>query len=254
MKLYKDRDQDQSQDPDRNQNQDNKNIIIVCKDDRDWIKPETDEFNNGFNACDINMITSKKMPKFKNIVVVLDNMGDKLNKDIAYYITEGRHHNIQLIVMCHKPARIIKTARMSCDTIYLTTYEDLFKNFNEIYKCEHKFYEIINDLKSNYYNCIDGMSDEPRYGMIKYNKREKIFIIIDRKRTMIYDWIVGFLDLKALSLKIKLEIDEMYKLIAYMKPLMINATVRNTINTDNYQLHFNKLLSSKAIEKFRMMF
>ena len=44
-----------------------------------------------------------------------------------------------MIVMCHKPAQIINTARMSCDTIYLTIYNgpDLFKNFNEIYKCEH---------------------------------------------------------------------------------------------------------------------
>ena len=38
------------------------------------------------------------------------------------------HYNIQMIVMCHKPAQIIKTERMSCDTIYLTTYNgpDLF--------------------------------------------------------------------------------------------------------------------------------
>ena len=34
-----------------------------------------------------------------------------------------------MIVMCHKSAQIINTARMSCDTIYLTTYNgpDLFK-------------------------------------------------------------------------------------------------------------------------------
>ena len=43
---------------DQNQNQQQaKNIIIVCKDDRDWIDPETGEFYIGFNACDINMIT-----------------------------------------------------------------------------------------------------------------------------------------------------------------------------------------------------
>ena len=32
--------------------------------------------------------------------------------------------------MCHKPAQIINTARMSCDTTYLTTYNgaDLFKD------------------------------------------------------------------------------------------------------------------------------
>ena len=81
------------------------------------------------------------MSKFKDSVIVLNDMGDKLNKDIAYYFTEGRHYNIQMIVMCHKPAQIINTARMSCDTIYSTTYNgaDLFKNFNEIYKYEHNF-------------------------------------------------------------------------------------------------------------------
>ena len=67
-----------------------KNIIIVCKDDRDWIDPETGEFYIGFNTCDINMITSKKS-KFKDSVIVLDDMGDKLNQDIAYYFSEGRH-------------------------------------------------------------------------------------------------------------------------------------------------------------------
>ena len=46
-----------------------------------------------------------------------------------------------MIVMCHKPAQIINTARMICDTIYLTTFigPDLFKNFNEINKCEQGF-------------------------------------------------------------------------------------------------------------------
>ena len=70
----------------------------------------------------------KNKSNFKDSVIVLDDMGDKLNKDIAYYFTEGRHHNIQKIVMCHKPAQIINTARMSCDTFYLTTYNgaDLF--------------------------------------------------------------------------------------------------------------------------------
>ena len=67
--------------------------------------------------------------KKQNSVFVLDDMGDKLNKDIAYYFTEGRHYNIQGIVKCHKPAQIINTARMSCNTIYLTTYNgpDLIK-------------------------------------------------------------------------------------------------------------------------------
>ena len=154
-----------------------------------------------------------------------------------------------MIVMCHKPAQIIKTARMSCDTIYLTTYNgaDLFKNFNEIYKCEHNLNKIISELNSNYYNCTDGMSEELRYGIIKYNRKENTFIIIDKNRTMIYDSRVGFLDLKALSLKDKLESEDK-KLVAYMEPLMTNATDRNTINHDNYQFYFNKLLPLKGIE------
>ena len=46
-------------------------------------------------------------------------MGDRLNKDIAYYFTEGRHYYyFQMIIMCHKPAQKINTARMSCD-IYI---------------------------------------------------------------------------------------------------------------------------------------
>ena len=112
---------DQNQNRDQNQNQ-AKNIVIVCKDDRDWIDPESNKFYTGFNKCDINMITKNNMHRFQNCVIVLDDMGDRLNKDIAYYFTEGRHYNHQMIVMCHKPAQIINTAKMSCDTIYLTTY------------------------------------------------------------------------------------------------------------------------------------
>ena len=64
---------------------------------------------------------------------------------------------------------------------------------------------------------------------------------------MIYDSRVGFLDLKALSLKDDLERD-INKIIAYMKPLMINATDRNVINHDNYQFYFNKLLTLNNIK------
>ena len=107
-------------------------------------------------------------------------MVDRLNRDIGYYFTEGRHYNIQMIVMCHKPAQIIKTARMSCDTIYLTNYNgpDLFRNFNEIYKCEHDFNKIIIELNSNYYNYTDGMSDELRYGIIKYKKMKILLLLL----------------------------------------------------------------------------
>ena len=123
------------------------------------------------------MITAKIIPNFENSVIVLDDICNKLNKDIADYFAEGRHDDIQMIVMYHKTTQIINTARMSCDTIYTTTYNgaDLFKNFTEICKCDHKFYEIISDLNSSYYNCTDGMADELRYGINKYNKKEKNF-------------------------------------------------------------------------------
>ena len=57
LKLYLGQDRDQDQDQDQQQA---KNKIIVSKDFRDWIDPETSEFYIGFNKCDINMITSKK--------------------------------------------------------------------------------------------------------------------------------------------------------------------------------------------------
>ena len=47
------------------------------------------------------------------------------------------------------------------------------------------------------------MSDELSYGIIKYNRKENSFIIIDKNITMIYDSRIVFLDLKALSLKDK---------------------------------------------------
>ena len=54
-----------------------------------------------------------------------------------------------------------------------------------------------------------------------------------KNRTKIYDSRVGFLDLKALSVKDELDSKEIDKLLAYMKPLMINATDRNIVNVDN---------------------
>ena len=65
---------------------------------------------------------------------------------------------------------------------------------------------------------------------------------------MIYDSRVGFIDLKALSLKDELQREDINKLIAYMKPLMINATDRIVNNHDNYIFYFNKLLKSNNIK------
>ena len=63
LKLYSVQNQDlRSSFTDQNQNQDQnqaKNIVIVCKDDRDWTDPESNKFYTGFNKCDINMITKK---------------------------------------------------------------------------------------------------------------------------------------------------------------------------------------------------
>ena len=62
---------------------------------------------------------------------------------------------------------------------------------------EHDFGKIISELNSNHYNRTDGMSDELRYGIIKYKKKENTFIFNNSNRTMIYDSRVGFLDLSS---------------------------------------------------------
>ena len=58
-----------------------RSIIIVCKDERDWLNPETGKPYSDFNMCDINMITSKNIHIFQNSVIVFDDMGHKVNKD-----------------------------------------------------------------------------------------------------------------------------------------------------------------------------
>ena len=65
---------------------------------------------------------------------------------------------------------------------------------------------------------------------------------------MIYDSRVGFLDSKALSLKDELKRDEINKLIDYIKPLMNNATDRNSIKIKDYKFYFNKLLTSRGFK------
>ena len=107
-------------------------------------------------------------------------MGDKFNNDKVYYFTEGRDKNIQMIVMCHKPAQIEDMARMNCDTIYITTYNgaDLFTNFNTTYECKHDSHGIIQELNNSYYNCTNGTDDALCYGMIKYNKKKGIVLLL----------------------------------------------------------------------------
>ena len=131
------------------------------------------------------------MPQFKDSVIVIDAMGDNFNSQINYYFSEGRHHNIQMIVMCHKPAQINNLARTSCDTIYITTYNgaDLFDNFYSIFNPKHDYLEIVKDLNSNHYNITDGVACEHCCGIIKYNKKEDT-VIIDIKRTTIFRYLI----------------------------------------------------------------
>ena len=182
---------------------DQRSKIIVCEDERDWINTETGNPYDELNMCETSKITTQKILKFQNRVIVLDDMGNEFNSHIKYYLTEGRHKNFQIIAMCHKPAQINNMSRTNCDTTYITTYNgpDLFHNFNTTFKYNHKFHEKINELNNSYCNCTDGMADELRYGITKYNIKEDTFIIIDRNRTMIYDSRIGILDLEALSLK-----------------------------------------------------
>ena len=221
---------------------DRRSIIIICKDEKDWIDPVTGKPCAGI---DMGIITMKNILKFKNSVIVLDDMGDKFYEDIAYYFTEGRNINIQMIVLCHKPAHINNMAKMNSDTIYITTYNeaDVLQIFNTTYNCKHGFHDISQELNNKYYNCTDGTADALRYGMIKYDKKEETFIFIDKNRTMIYDSRVGLLDLKALSLKDGLESNEVNKILDYIKSPMNSATDRNTINKDNYIFYFTKPLT-----------
>ena len=89
------------------------------------------------------MITSKNIDLFDNCLIVIDDMGTRLKCDMAEFFAGGRHDDIQMIVMGHKPAQIVIKAKMSGDTIYKTTYSgaDLFKNFNDIYNCRHDFHD-----------------------------------------------------------------------------------------------------------------
>ena len=70
-------------------------------------------------------------------------------------------------------------------------------------------------MNSNFYNYTAGIAFEFRYDVIQYNMKEDTFIIIDRNKSMVYDQRVGFLDLKALSLKRELT-NELNEAIAYI--------------------------------------
>ena len=77
LKLYQDQEQEHKQDQDIKDlvEHDRRSIIIVCKDERDWIIPETGKTYSDFNICGINMITSKNVHVFHDSVIVLHDMG-----------------------------------------------------------------------------------------------------------------------------------------------------------------------------------
>ena len=58
---------------------DQRSIIIVCKDERDWIYTETGNPFDEFNMCELSTITAQNILKFQNSVIALDDMGDKFN-------------------------------------------------------------------------------------------------------------------------------------------------------------------------------
>ena len=62
---------------------------IVCKDDSEWINPETVEPYDGFNMCTVDLITSENIEYFENSVIVIDDRSNKLNKDIAEFLLVG---------------------------------------------------------------------------------------------------------------------------------------------------------------------
>ena len=83
-----DQDQDHEQ-VDKNiieQGQDEKSMIVVCKDERDWINPETGFHYVGFEMGDINMIAIKNIDKFKNSIIVLDDLGSEYSRHINNFL------------------------------------------------------------------------------------------------------------------------------------------------------------------------
>ena len=116
-------------------------------------------------------------------------MGYKSNKkDIPYYFSEGRHHGIEIIFMCHKSARRDNLATASANTIYITTYNggDLIDNFKNICICK-LFLKVIENLSCNHFICAHGIAERLRYCKIKFDKNDNSFIIIDRDRILLYD-------------------------------------------------------------------
>ena len=76
---------------------------------------------------------------------------------------------------------------------------------------------IIKELNRSFYNCTDKTAEALRYGLITYNVKGETFIIFDKNRKTINDSRIGFMDLRALSLKDELDNDEINTLIDYFK-------------------------------------
>ena len=81
-KQEQDNEQDYEQEQKQMVEHDQRSIIIVCKDERDLINPETGNPYDEFNMCDISKIRTQYILKLQNSVILLDDMGDKFNSHI----------------------------------------------------------------------------------------------------------------------------------------------------------------------------
>ena len=76
-------------------------ILVKCADKSDWEGYKTVNKRRGYE---------KNIEDSKDAILVLDDMDSKLNIQMNTFFTSGRHHNIQMIVICHKPAQMIRVA------------------------------------------------------------------------------------------------------------------------------------------------
>ena len=57
-----------------------KKMIVVCKDEKEWINPETGMPFDRFIMFGIDMITSRNLDCFENCVIVIEDMRNNLKK------------------------------------------------------------------------------------------------------------------------------------------------------------------------------
>ena len=103
-----------------------------------------------YTTAAIEELTEKNINDFKDATLLLNDIGDQSNNQITYYFTIGRHHNIEINVMCHKPAQIDNTCRPSADTIHITIYNNaaFFQILRKNYGSKFDFSEVCDKVLS----------------------------------------------------------------------------------------------------------